>query len=401
MPKSQIMTCKNRAAVYSKGLMIPFSHGKSLRLAARCGLMVLALALTGCHRDQITVQDVPKDSDSTTMPQPADAARAEQAPMNPHAGMDMAGGGAAMAMPQVKWTLPTGWQEKPLSEMRVGSFDAKGADVSIIPLPSAGPQMELGVYNMWRGELQLPTADKVDATPVTVGSGQGKLYEMSGGKVPGRILVAALDKNGTSWYFKIRGDDSVVQAQKPAFLEFLKSISFEAAPATTAMTSPNASMGNGSMGMDAGSGPQTMTDAGVPIPAGWKQVPAPSQFLLAKYDIEGSGGAKAEVNVSALAGQGGGLMMNINRWRGQLGLGQISEEDFSKQAQTLDLPGGKATVVDMTGTNSKTGQKARLIGVIAPQADQTWFYKLMGDEQVVEQQKDAFTKFVQTAKFGS
>lgn len=368
---------------------------------ARCGLVILALALTGCHREQVTVQDVPKESDSA-MQQPADAARTEQMPNNPHAGMDMAPGGGA-ALPQVKWTLPAGWQDKALSEMRVGSFDAKGADVSIIPLPSGGPQMELGNYNMWRGELQLPAASQAESQPVTVGSEQGKLYDISGGKVPGRIMVAQLDRDGMSWYFKIRGDDATVQAQKPAFLEFLKSISFEAAPAAApamAMTDPHASMG--SMGMDAGaSGGESMASAGVPLPAGWKQVPAPSQFLLAKYDIEGSGGAKAEVNVSALAGTGGGVIMNVNRWRGQLGLGPISEEDFSKQAQTLDVAGSKATVVDLTGTDSKTGQKSRLIGVIAPQADQTWFYKLMGDGQIVEQQKDAFTKFVQTAKFGN
>lgn len=395
------MTCKKWPAIYLKGeLMNLISHFKPGK-AARYGLMILALALTGCHRDQVTVQDVPKESDAT-MPQPAEAAGTEQMPANPHAGMDMAGGGAAL--PQVKWTLPAGWQEKPLSEMRVGSFDAKGADVSIIPLPSGGPQMELGIYNMWRGELQLPTTDKVESTPVTVGSEQGKLYEVSGGKVPGRILVAALDKNGMSWYFKMRGDEKAVEDQRPAFLEFLKSVSFEAAP-TTAITDPhasvqNASMGNASMGLDTGSG-QSMANAGVPLPAGWKQVPAPSAFLLAKYDIEGSGGAKAEVNVSALGGTGGGVIMNVNRWRGQLGLGQVSEEDFSKQAQTLDVGGTKATVVDLTGTDSKTGQKSRLIGVIVPQADQTWFYKLMGDGQVVEQQKDAFTKFVQTAKFGN
>jgi hypothetical protein len=39
------------------------------------------------------------------------------------------------------------------------------------------------------------------------------------------------------------------------------------------------------------------------------------------------------------------------------------------------------------------------VGVIVPQSGQTWFYKLMGDAKVVESQKDAFTKFVQTVKY--
>ena len=48
----------------------------------------------------------------------------------------------------------------------------------------------------------------------------------------------------------------------------------------------------------------------------------------------------------------------------------------------MDLPNGKGTVVDMTGTDAKTGKKARLVGIISPQLSETWFYKLMGDEQI-------------------
>jgi hypothetical protein len=252
--------------------------------------------------------------------------------------------------------------------------------------------MELNNLNMWRGELQLPPATKADSEPVTIGPGQGKLYEISDGKTPGRIIVAVLDRDGTSWYFKMRGGDPVVREQKPAFLEFLKSVSFPAAPAM-AMADPQA-------GMTEQTPAQGGAASGAAVPAGWTEIPNP-QMLLAKYVIQGNGDAKADVNVSMLAGQGGGVMMNITRWRGQLGLPPLSEEDFSKQAQIVDLAGAKATVVDMTGTDARTGKKARMVGVIAPQAGETWFYKLMGDEQTVGQQKDTFMKFIQTAKFSN
>ncbi len=65
----------------------------------------------------------------------------------------------------------------------------------------------------------------------------------------------------------------------------------------------------------------------------------------------------------------------------------------------LDVAGGKAQMVDMSGTNAQTGQPAQLTGVIVQQNDQTWFYKLMGDAKVVESQKDAFTQFVKSAKY--
>ena len=83
------------------------------------------------------------------------------------------------------------------------------------------------------------------------------------------------------------------------------------------------------------------------VPPGWQSVP-PSQFLLAEFSIPGADGAKAEVNVAEMGGEGGGLLANVNRWRGQLGLGAISDSDLSQHAQSLDVPGGKATLVDFT-----------------------------------------------------
>jgi hypothetical protein len=362
---------------------------KSVTLS-RCGWVILALALVGCNRDKIKVQEVPKDSDQN-------AQASGDTAVNPHAGMDMGMGmDAAAGQPQLKWTLPAGWKEKPLSQMRVGSFDAPGkdgqtADVSIIPLATGGPEMELGNVNMWRAALQLPPADKAESEPVPVGPRQGKLYDIDG-KGAGRILVATLDHDGMTWYFKMRGDDAVVREQKPVFLDFVKSVSFQSAPATAmAGADPHAAM----MEPSAATVPAA---AGTPVPAGWKELP-PSQFLLAKYLIQGADGAQADVNISMMGGTGGGLVANVTRWRGQLGLPPLSEEDFSKQAQSVETPWGKGTLIDMTGTDAKTGKKARLIGVIAPDGDNTWFYKLMGDEQVVEQQKDAFTKFIQSAKF--
>jgi hypothetical protein len=359
--------------------------------------MIMALALAGCNREKIKVQEVPKDSEQSVQLPPMQTADQSTPPANPHAGVNMDMGGGA-AQPRLKWTVPSGWKEKAPSEMRVGSFDAPGkegqvADVSVIPLPSGGPQMELANLNMWRRSLQLPDADKAESEPVTVGSAQGKLFEVGDAKTSGQILVAALDRDGMSWYFKIRGDKSVVQEQKPAFLEFVKSVAFEAAPAT-AMNNPHAGM---SMDMPSAS---ATANSGEPLPAGWKEVPNP-QMLLAKYVIQGNGDAKAEVNISMLAGQGGGVMMNVTRWRGQLGLSPMSEDDFSKQVQTVNVAGGKGTLVDMTGTDAKTSKKSRLIGVIAPQTNDTWFYKLMGDEQIVEQQKEAFLKFIQSAKFSN
>jgi hypothetical protein len=120
---------------------------------------------------------------------------------------------------------------------------------------------------------------------------------------------------------------------------------------------------------------------------------------LARFQVAGGDGAKADVNITVLDGDGGGMSENVNRWRRQLGLTPMPEGELSKLLTTFDVPGGKAVLVDMSGTDAKTRQSARLIGAIVPREDRTWFYKLMGNEQLAEREKAAFIKFCQTAKY--
>jgi len=66
---------------------------------------------------------------------------------------------------------------------------------------------------------------------------------------------------------------------------------------------------------------------------------------------------------------------------------------------TIDASGGKATLIELSGTDARTGNSAQLISLVLPRGGQTWFYKLMGDANLVEQQKDALVTFVQSAKY--
>lgn len=348
-------------------------------------------AIAGCGRDDIQVYRVAKE----TPPAPDVRAPASET------------GNAQeeSAPPRVQFKLPAGWQEGPPSTMRAASFsidgkDGQSADVGVIPLPGVTGR-DLDFVNLWRKQVQLPPATEAEmakqSEDVAIGADQGRLFDMvsekpiAESKTPTRIVIAMLAKDGTSWFFKMTGDDALVREQKPAFVQFLKSVVLQspAAPMQFARAPHSFSTNAKRTSRESSEKPIWI------VPAGWQEVPG-GQMLAAKFLITGNNGAKAELNVS---NAGGGLLANINRWRGQLGLAPLQEGDLEKQVQPLDVPGGKAMLVDMAGIDGRTGQKARLLGAVVPQADQTWFYKLMGNEQVVEKEKEAFSKFVQTVKY--
>jgi len=370
------------------------------------GLAMIA-PLTGCGRDDIQVYHVPKESSAANAAGPA--------------------------------TVPAGWEAVAPGEMRVASFrvqskNGKTADVSVIPLPGLAGN-DIDNVNRWRGQVGLSPVSEAElpklGQTVQIGGLEGQLYDMAGENAgageKARILAAVVRREGAAWFFKMTGDSELVAQQKPAFVSYLKSYSFPAmgqtesagAPASTELPPSHPPIGGvapfaanqagsqlppshppiGGAAMPAAdAGP--ISHEGQPnwqVPANWKEIPG-GQFLVAKFMVP-AGDSQAAVNVSSSAGNGGGLAMNINRWRGQLGLNQLSDDEVTHLAKSVDITSGKASLVDMTGTDPRSGQKTRLLGAIVPQGQQTWFYKLMGPEQAVEANKEAFLAFVKTVKY--
>jgi hypothetical protein len=129
-------------------------------------------------------------------------------------------------------------------------------------------------------------------------------------------------------------------------------------------------------------------------PKSWKSRP-PSPVQTAVWAIGGKDGV--EVSVTSLRGTGGGLLPNVNRWRGQLGLGPVKEAKLKNDVGTLTVGGEKCSYIDITGPAGK-GQQ-RLLVVLIPHAGQTWFFKAKGPAALVKEHKAAFEKFVRSVKF--
>ena len=362
--------------------------------------------LAGCGRNDVQVYRISKE-DAKPAAAPLEQPGGGLPPGHPETGES--------AMPAIKYTLPASWQEAPPGQMRVASFrvtgkDGKQADVGVVPMAGLMGR-DLENVNRWRSSVGLGQVREEDllklAQPVQIAGQPGQLYEQAG-ENPGsgertRILVAVSRQNNVAWYFKMNGDDELVAQQKPAFIEFLKSVSFNAPTEQAALPGSHPPVGDGAMPlMSAAATPvQSGSTEGKPswqIPNGWQEAPA-GQFLVAKFVVPGAGDGQASVNISMSQGDGGGLGPNVNRWRGQLGLAPLAGAELNQSVTSVDTQGGKASFVELNGTDARTGQSSRLVGAIVPLGDRTWFYKLMGPAQVVEAQKDAFTTFVKTAKY--
>jgi hypothetical protein len=136
----------------------------------------------------------------------------------------------------LQYTLPPGWQEKPLSPMRLASFKAispngKETDVSVVSLPGMAGG-DLANVNRWRGQVQLDPIDEdtlaKSAEHLSANGHDFLVLDLTSAQpVNGerqRILAAILDENDRSWFIKMIGEDMAVGSQKSAFTDFLRGL---------------------------------------------------------------------------------------------------------------------------------------------------------------------------------
>lgn len=332
--------------------------------------LLLLLSISGCKRAQIRVYTAPRD---IAVPVAPDAAPEPSAP-------------------QVTWTLPANWKETTPGQMSLASFavsDAAGqATVNITPLPNLAGR-EDAVVNMWREQVGLgPVAQEEVAKvfqPAEIAGAQGQTFEIGGTKDGQKVktLVGTLHRGDKSWFFKMSGDEAVVDAQRTNFLAFLKSVHIDdAAKAAAPAPAPAASSVASAPGPSNSSFKWT-------VPPAWK-TQNPGQMQVAKFTVPDKDGAKAEVSVSVFPNDTGGTLANVNRWRRQVGLPEVDEAGLKSCVSDLDaVPGG--VLVNLTN------EQRQMLGAIVPRDGKWWFYKLLGDAPAVVSAHQDFVDFVKTA----
>jgi len=138
--------------------------------------------------------------------------------------------------------------------------------------------------------------------------------------------------------------------------------------------------------------PKETAVASAALPEGWQQLAA-DEMRIGNYSVTGTNGAKAQVTVISLPGAAGGELENVNRWRKQVGLQPITADDLGKESREIQIAGAPARFFELSGVAPETKARTRLLAALQNQGDSTWFFKMMGDDGLVGEQKEAFLGF--------
>ena len=125
------------------------------------------------------------------------------------------------------------------------------------------------------------------------------------------------------------------------------------------------------------------------LPKGWTEGEVGGmRFATLKPPVQG----KVEATVVVLPGVAGGELSNVNRWRGQIGLGPIGEPALAALRKSVKSKAGTVSVFDFT---SEGQSKSRMVvGLISTSDGNTWFLKLVGDAEPVGKAEPDFMRLI-------
>src|SRR6266851_3251556 len=247
--------------------------------------------------------------------------------------------------PPVTYTVPPGWERQPGDAMRFATFrlgaKEKPLELSIVHLDGRSGSLADNIKR-WRDQLGLPPMDEAEMLKQTreidVDGVKTTLVDLTG------LMTVKAKKNAPCAKGRPPVRQKENKEQEPA-----------AALPLTYQTPP-----------------------------GWKEQPARDGINLAVFQIL-EGDRTALVTIAAA---GGGVTANVNRWRDQVGLEPISEEQIRKDLRPMNVDGSQGLYADLTGPESAGG--SRILAVMVPRGDITWFFKMRGPADLVGREKAAF-----------
>ncbi|HYE60764.1 MAG TPA: hypothetical protein VD997_02110 [Phycisphaerales bacterium] len=124
-----------------------------------------------------------------------------------------------------------------------------------------------------------------------------------------------------------------------------------------------------------------------PTPQGWTLDPMPRQMRLATFRAGPDN--PLEVALSEFPGDTGGLLANVNRWRGQVGLEPTTLEAFQAESPATQHDDVTVHLLRLRGPSQ------HMLGAILhhPKLNRTRFLKATGAPAAADQHEPAFKSF--------
>jgi hypothetical protein len=274
------------------------------------------------------------------------------------------------------FALPAGWKTLPAQQFRDVNLEAPGGVNAWVTLMGPGAGGALGNLNRWRSQLGLAPADEASLASLpteTLLGGTAQRIDLSSADGAQRLVAVMLFEADRSVFVRMSGGPDAVQEQLPGFATFLASL----ADRTSTDAIPAANEASGGAADPGGAG-----DFRWSTPAGWTPVGG-SPFKLYEYTV-----AEAKCWVSELAGDGGGLLANVVRWCGQVGIEPLAESEINALPR-MQVLGRESVYVRLL----QDGDAPGMLGVIVALDDRTLFVKMTGPSRLLTELGPGFESF--------
>ena len=138
--------------------------------------------------------------------------------------------------------------------------------------------------------------------------------------------------------------------------------------------------------------PDETSEIDYEAPAEWTKV-APKPFTIAVFEAREGTGEDAKKATISLSRAGGSKLENVNRWRGQMGLGPLAKGDVESALQKITIGSRTGELIELK-TDGRT-----MLGLMLEDNDQTVFVKLDGHPDLAVRERERFEKFAKSLQF--
>ncbi len=139
------------------------------------------------------------------------------------------------------------------------------------------------------------------------------------------------------------------------------------------------------------------------VPDGWKEKPREGTSMrIASYGVTAPDGRSVDISVVPLGPVAGSELDNVNRWRRELKLGEISQVDLAGLTTSASIGTMAGKLFDMVGDQPTLDGKfkARTVAAILSTGGTTVFFKMIGEDALVTENKPKFLAWLKSVDTG-